>query len=181
MMTIYYDAIFKISEFLTDEQKIKLTMTSKAMNILKYKFMYHDVTSVTKIMHLTYFDNFENVTVYDQQKCPKYAKHVTLISSTLQPILKNYLTCITHLIFWDHFDDTIQDKIPPTITYLKFGYLFNRPVENNIPPSVTHVVFGRRFNQPINKLSLVKEITLHKNYSLPISDDMQKKIIWSSS
>jgi len=49
MLTLYHDAVQKISSFLLDREKINLTMTSKSMNALKYKFIYHEKIIIAKI------------------------------------------------------------------------------------------------------------------------------------
>jgi len=51
--------------------------TSKYMDMIKYKFIYHDKVHVDKIADSSYFDNFECVGINSATiKCPKRVKYV---------------------------------------------------------------------------------------------------------
>src|SRR5688500_5567682 len=95
MLTLCYDIILKISENISDCEKIYLSMASKWMHIIKYKFQFIELVHVNKINLLPYFDNFENVE----------------ISSTTTKIPKNVI--YVHLL-------TNKRKIPPFVTHLTF-------------------------------------------------------------
>jgi len=97
MMTVYIDITLKISTELTDKEKLMLTMTSKQMDELKYKFRYQTKIDVDKISGLSYFDNFECVEISDAESiCPKFAKYVYFVADTI-----NIPPFVTHLTFDD--------------------------------------------------------------------------------
>jgi len=156
-MMICSDVILKISEFLTDNEKIKLSMTCISMDKLKHKFMYCEKIHINRITNLSYFDNFEYVVTHGMElKCPKHVKHIY------------YDACM--------FSFIIPHENLHSLTHLTFGEYYNGPIDK-IPLTITHLSFGRRFNQPINDLSpTVKEIIIFKNYNLPINDDIMLKI-----
>lgn len=67
MSALYDDVIFKICNFLTDREKIHLTMASKKMDQMKYKFIYHEKIDVNKILGLSYFNGFKIVEILDKK------------------------------------------------------------------------------------------------------------------
>jgi len=143
MAMVCTDIILKISEYLTNNEKIKLSMTSKSNDKLKYKFMYCDEIHIDKIINLSYFDNFECIRISNRKnKYPKNVKHIYFkaYSRFLPPL-------VTHLEFFYEFNLPIV--IPSTVIHLTFGEYFNHPIKNCIPSSVTHLIFGQEFNQPI--------------------------------
>uniref|UniRef100_A0A6C0C888 F-box and FNIP repeat-containing protein n=1 Tax=viral metagenome TaxID=1070528 RepID=A0A6C0C888_9ZZZZ len=145
MLSLCDDILKHISLFLTDREKIILTMVCLTLDPLKYKLRFCEKIFVESIKHLSYFDNFENVELpCAGYFCPKYAKHVHLIAHTTD-ISNN----ITHLKFSYCFNKSIENVIPSSVTHLKFGHYFNQPIQNNVPTSVTHLSFGFHFDQPI--------------------------------
>jgi len=154
MLTIYDDLILKITDFLTDRQKINLIATSKIMNKIKHKLTYREIMHVDKIANLSYFNNFESVEISnDENKCPKYAKYIYFVASTTDvPIF------VTNLTFDDYFNKTIDNVIPRTVTHLMFGQSFNKSIKDSIPLSITHIIFGFNFNQII-KDSIPESVT----------------------
>jgi len=58
---IFDDIFIKISEFLSDKDKIRLTTTSTKMNKLKFVFTYVDKIKINLICNLPYYDNFQNI------------------------------------------------------------------------------------------------------------------------
>jgi len=101
MLPINEDIILNISEFLTDKEKIKLTMISKLMD--KFKFAYRDKISICKITNLSYFENFENIGIYliKNERIPKKIKYIHFEAQTIlfNIMTKNNLHGITHLTF----------------------------------------------------------------------------------
>ena len=67
------------------------------------------------------------------------------------------------------------NKLPKSLTHLRFVEYskFNQPVDN-LPNSLTHLEFGTYFNQPINIIhASLKKITIPKNYSHPLPDNVE--------
>jgi len=186
--------MIKISEELTDKEKITLTMTSKKMDNLKHKFIYYEKINVHKISVLPYFNNFACVVITDMmQDCPTNAKHVYYYAhNTTIPERVTHLTfdacfnqsikgCIplsvTHLTFGSCFNKSIKNDIPPSITHLIFGWNFDQSIAGNIPSSVTHLKFNFWFNQPIDNLpKSVTHLTLDSTFGFPISDITSSRI-----
>uniref|UniRef100_A0A6C0C7R6 F-box and FNIP repeat-containing protein n=1 Tax=viral metagenome TaxID=1070528 RepID=A0A6C0C7R6_9ZZZZ len=173
-MNIYSDIFLEIAKFLTNIEKIRLSMTSTEMDKLKRLFIYQDKVCIMKILNLPYYDNFEFVDIgYDYQgskKCPKCVKYVNCVAngripeitmpinmithltcnSVFQGSLENYIPrSVIHLSINDHFDQSIKDCIPSSVTHLTFGGKINQIMRKCIPLSVTHLIFGDRFNEPI--------------------------------
>jgi hypothetical protein len=212
MLTIYDDIFIKMSEELTDREKIYLSMTSKQLNMLKYEFIYKQMIHVYKIFKTPYFDNFECVQVSKiSTKYPKAAKqiylraytphfppfithlryesnrpifnipqsitHLTFFENFDQPIDNCIPSSVTHLTFGTGFDRSIKNDIPSSVTHLTFGLHFNQPIKNYIPCSVTHLKFGFFFQQSINELHhSIEEIILYYNYNTYIHEDFRSKI-----
>ena len=61
MLSLYDDIIIKIANELIDKEKIYMTMLSKQFDRFKFKFIFTELTSLSIIQTLSYFDNFENV------------------------------------------------------------------------------------------------------------------------
>src|SRR5688572_6521622 len=76
MMTLCLDTIIRISEDLSDKDKIFLTMTSKAVDGLKFVFIYKQKIGIWIIKNLPYFDNFEKVIISYNDIVPKNAKSI---------------------------------------------------------------------------------------------------------
>jgi len=166
------DIIMEISVLLTDKEKIYLSMTSKFMNQLKYKFIYRDKIIVTKINHLPYFDNFECVEL-SPLYCyhPKRAKYIYYAScSTYVP------SYVTHLSFYN-FNYSPKNIIPSSVTHLKFNNCFNQSIKNCIPSSVVEIKFGKWYSRSINNIpTSVKKVSLYKSYYRRINDDVLSRI-----
>src|SRR5687767_6775495 len=104
MLSLCCDLFLKISELLTDKEKIYLTMTCKKMDELKHKFRYHKKIDICLIRNLSYFDNFESVaSFFPESKYPKHAKYIYFFYSNI-----------------------LSDKfIPKLVTHLEFNPSFN--------------------------------------------------------
>src|SRR5688572_19300601 len=100
MLAIYDDAIIKISEKLSDKEKIYLSMSSKQLDSMKFKMKYSELISIVKIESLAYFDNFENVDIYlyTSSRYPKSAKFIHLSTDR-----SSIPSCVTHLILRSEF------------------------------------------------------------------------------
>jgi len=171
MLTLNTDIFLQIGTLLTDKEKIILTMICTQMDILKHKFRYQKKVHVHKILRLSYFNNFENVELYDiNNRCPKHAKQIHFTTRVpIYPISYDAVR-ITHLTFGDEFNHPIKKKLPSSVTHLKFGDSFNKWSPNCIPSSVTHLEFGRRFNIPIQNMipSSVKYLSFGDYFNYPI-------------
>jgi len=178
MQTMYDDIILKISQLLSNHQKIYLTMTSTFMNKFKYKFIYREKIDVDKIIKLSYFNNFECVSISDiSDEIPKYAKYVYLITYIMD-LTHNPLPLATHLTFGRFFNQSIIGKIPPSVTYLEFGSCFNRSIKDSIPPSVIHLIFGFDFNQSIKNSipSSVTHLTFGTSFDRSIKNNIPSSV-----
>jgi len=186
MITQCNDIIFKISEYLTNKEKIYLSMTNKMIDALKRKFMYYDKIHLTKIINLPFFDNFKSVEISGASKLPKNVKHVyflarfndtpssvthlTFLNGTID---KYYIPpSVMYLTFGSDFDQAIKD-IPESITHLTFGTRFDSSIKY-IPASVTHLTFGYCFNQSIEAIrtSSVKHLIFNHRFDQPIKNNI---------
>uniref|UniRef100_A0A6C0C9X8 F-box domain-containing protein n=1 Tax=viral metagenome TaxID=1070528 RepID=A0A6C0C9X8_9ZZZZ len=190
MLPICINILKKISEFLTDEEKIKLTMISLDMNKLKHKLMYREKINVTKIKNLSYFNNFEYIEIsnFEYVRIPKKVKHVYLELQSKSSVIhlaldwdfafgmKN-ISVSAHSTFSEFFNDTIKRNLPSSITHLTFGNYFNKPIDDIIPPTVTHLAFGWFFNHSINNIpKSVIEVKLHRKYDTIINDEIASRV-----
>lgn len=163
---MYRDVFKKIGEYLTNKEKIYSTATSKEMNKFKKIFVYHDKVAINVISELSYFDNFENVEIFDNffKNIPKMAKyvHFKVTYSFVPPH-------VTHLIFKDYFDELFDyDIIPITVTHLTFGIKFGQPI-GKLPVSVTHLTIDRFLYDLTNKLpASITHLTFGRNFDSPI-------------
>src|SRR5688500_4186843 len=127
------DAFFEIGKWSDDKGKIYITMTSKLLDTLKYKFIYHERININAIKKLSYFDNFEFVIIKDvldmRQQHTKYV-YFNADTNEIPPF-------VTHLELDEIFDESIKNSIPSSVTHLTFGYCFNKSIKNSIPSSVT--------------------------------------------
>jgi len=171
MQTIYDDIFIKIAKFLTDKEKITLTMSFKSADKLKHKFVYYEKIDIDTILSLPYFNNFKNINMSDlSHRCPKCAKHVFFDMNVSPGSFLKGKKDITHLTFGRFFNETIKDSIPLSVTHLTFGTDFNQPINNYIPSSVTHLTFGWFFNQSIDSISTsITHLVLDLFFSQSIS------------
>uniref|UniRef100_A0A6C0CD03 F-box and FNIP repeat-containing protein n=1 Tax=viral metagenome TaxID=1070528 RepID=A0A6C0CD03_9ZZZZ len=172
MHLILKDIGLQVSESLTNQEKIRFSMTSTYFNKLKYQFIYQNKINMARIRKLSYFNNFEFVEINDimqevgyanilpknvkficfstgKTKIPQYVTHLTFIDKFNQSIancIPNSVTCIT---FGHSFNQSIANCIPNSVTCLTFGHSFNQSIANCIPNSVTRLTFGHSFNQSI--------------------------------
>jgi len=186
MLSICHDLIIKLGEWLMDKEKITLTMVSKLLDELKYKFTYNEKIRADKIINLSYFDCFECVEMTLILRIPKKLKYIYLDAETLFPhreiLLENNFKEI-HLTFgWEHAQSKI---IPSKVTHLDLGGGFNSPIKNYIPSSVTHLTFGSYFNYPINDMmvtslleSRIKYLAFGRYFNKPIKDCIPSSVIY---
>ena len=73
---------------------------------------------------------------------------------------------ITHLRFYNGFNQPIELLDLKNVTHLNFGTQFNQPIDNLDLKNVTHLDFGYEFNQPIEYLNLknIKFFKLKKTF-----------------
>jgi hypothetical protein len=168
MITMQYlDIFFEVGKLLKDKGKMYLTMTSKLMDTLKYKFVYHRQMDIERIKGLSYIDNFECIRIANARDIrPKSAKCVYFDSR-----IAKVPSFVTHLTFTYGFDQQINGHIPSSVTHLTFGFNFNQPINGCIPLSVSHLTFGCNFNQAINGCipSSVTHLTFGKKFNRPIN------------
>lgn len=134
--------IIEICEFLTDGEKIKLSMVSKMMNHIKCKLTYYEKQDIKNIIDLPYFDNFVYVEISKKTNtCPKFAKYVRYNKNNPCTLKKLPLSVI-HLRFYNKFAGSLY-KIPSSITHLKLGSKFYR---YNTFPEVVNITHLRIFS-----------------------------------
>jgi hypothetical protein len=175
METTSLDMILKISEYLTDREKLYITMTSKLMDNFKYKLTYVEKVHIQWIKNKSYFDNFENVEISDVvSQFPKYVKNIYFEART--NLLSHVMnSCrITHLDFGDLFNQPILYTIPESVTHLRFGRRYNKLLSNRIPNSVTHLTFGDSFNQPI--LNEIPSLVTHLTFGCKFNQSIKNAI-----
>lgn len=142
---MYNDIYSYIGNYLEDIDKANLTAVSVATNSLKYVFVFRTLVPTERILHLSYYDSFENVELSEKDtKIPRRAKSVHYSAKDL-PIPSH----ITHLTFSDQFDESIDNKLPSSVTHLVFGIHFNKLIKCCLPKSITHLSFCVYFDQPI--------------------------------
>jgi len=192
------DTTLKISEFLTDHEKIQLIATSKIFDNLKHKFAYREMIKISKICRLSYFDNFEHVRVSKEpSKYPKKLKHIYFKFKARAPIgYKNVYEIIpqsvTHLTLGHQL---IQLRAPSvthlhvyaclnpittrnlqSVTHLRFSYYFDSALyKYSIPSSVTHLEFGYQFNQPIK--NFIPSSVTHLKFGCRFNQPIEKNNI----
>jgi len=164
MLTICADMILKISEFLTDREKITLTMVCVLMDRFKYKFTYCEKINICNTYLLPYFDNFEYVQISaTPDKYPKKLKHI--FYEEYGNIYDDIPPSVTHLTL--DWGQEMHKKVPsvtyvtmhgfiypstlidiPSVTHLEICVSRNTSINKKyIPSSVTHLMFGKCFNQ----------------------------------
>jgi len=162
---MYEDLFLKIGEYLTNKEKIALSMTSHVMDKLKYKFIYNEKVHVKKILDLSFINNFKFIDITGVTCMYPKAKYIYL--QTYDAAIPPY---VTHLTFDDAFNKSIDGYLPTSVTHLTLGYNFNQPI-NNVPASITHLTFGDSFNQPINKISqYITHLTFGEKFNHPINN-----------
>uniref|UniRef100_A0A6C0CAB6 F-box domain-containing protein n=1 Tax=viral metagenome TaxID=1070528 RepID=A0A6C0CAB6_9ZZZZ len=164
---LHEEIILEISEYLSNVEKINLSMSTKIFDNLRCKYIYRNKVDIAKILTLPYFDNFESVTIHTYTVLPKRAKNIHFcITDTLEtipllvthmviifnyPIFSVYMSTLTHLTFDDCFNRLITGISSLSITHLTFGNSFNQSIEGHLPSTLTHLIFGNQFNKPIKK------------------------------
>jgi len=184
MLTLHDELIIKISELLTDNEKIKFTMVSKMMDKMKNKFMYTDKIDVRKIRNLKFFNNFEYVEIPDIiHKCPKNVKHINFVAQRMTPnrfVIKHIsmqfdyffsqfkdgaITSLKSVIIEDNFDNSIKYCLPSSVTHLTFGKHFNQPIESR--KMLSHIAFDEQlFENGIP--ATITHLTFGDNFNQPI-------------
>jgi len=174
MLSLCEDVILKISELLTDRQKIKLTMICKIMSKFKYKMMYREKIQLHLITGLPYFDNFQRIIILNT-KHTTYPKNIKNIY--LEPCMDFPINIpVTHLRLGNCFDLSINNCIPSSVIRLTFDTHFNKPLVN-IPSSVTHVTFGICFDQYLDGIpSSVTHLTLGWNFNRSIRNKIPQSV-----
>jgi hypothetical protein len=148
MLTLYDELFVKISKLLADNEKIKLTATSKTIDRLKHKFMYTDKTDVRKIRNLPFFNNFEYVEIPDIiHKCPKNVKHIKFVASCIQQDRYRHI-----IMQFDYFFGQFKDGAITSLKSVTIEDNYDNPIKYCLPSSVTHLTFGKYFSHSIEKI-----------------------------
>jgi len=145
------DEILCICTYLSDKDNIHLSATCKCLSEIKSHVLFFTKVYVKDIIHLSYFHQFSNITVFDiNVPLPGRTRQLTFSNNFNKSVYGWIPHSITHLTFGFDFNQQIKDCIPDSVTHLTFGDYFNQPINSCIPDSVTHLTFGACFNQPIN-------------------------------
>lgn len=169
MLMLCEDVFIRTSKWLRDRDKIMLTMTCMLLNPLKHKFMYEKVVNYEKIVNLSYFDNFQNLTVTRKDYMrPKYAKSIRYHARTFTEV-ENIPTGITHITLGNIWSAKWH-SVPETVTHLVFrGCFKHASFQNLISPSMTHLELYGNFDKSISDHLPCKLISLK-------IDDFDQKI-----
>jgi len=95
MLSLCEDNILKISEYLSDYDKINLSMISKLLIVLKYKYAYVDKIHVDKIIMLPFYHNFRSVEITNliNKNMPSNVNNVYFVAkNNLVPSIVTHLT-----------------------------------------------------------------------------------------
>src|SRR5688500_2422228 len=124
MLTLNTDVIANVGTYLTDKEKLRLTVVCILMNRLKYIFTYDTKIYSAIIMKLPYFDNFENAIVTNKTDMyPKKAKKLYLNAD-----VPNIPQCVTHLEFGNNFKKSIKNIFPSSVTHMTLADNFTGPI-----------------------------------------------------
>jgi len=153
------DVFVRTSKWLSDRDKIMLTMTCMLLNPLKHKFMYEKVVNYEKITNLSYFDNFQNVSVTQEDYMrPKYAKSIHYDARTVTEVA-NIPRGITHITLGNIWSAKWHHMLE-TVTHLIFRCQIKELFPNLIPPSVTHLELYGKFDKSVGDHLPCKLISL---------------------
>ena len=172
-----------LNKILNDNDKIKIIELNKILNDKRTKFTYDkeifinitfknsqnywttlkDYSSeITGIHHIDswYYDCLTNIVAGDVFDFPKSITHLKFFDYFDQPILNCIPNSVINLSFGDEFNQSIEDCIPNSVKYLKFGVNFTQSILNCIPNSVTHLTITKFTSEEIENLSNVTHLII---------------------
>jgi len=129
MFLLHKDLIYYIGQYLSNKEKIYLSMTSSSHNLLKYNFVYDDSIDAKLVAHLSYYDNFTFIKTTRLDKLfPKNIKHLhlTMGSNICDPIKNPIPASVTNLTL------VLSDTLPENTVRT------NEMIADYITNSVTH-------------------------------------------
>jgi len=108
---------------------------------------------------------------------PSSVTHLTLYCNIDNSKIGDIPSSVVHLKIGGRFNKNIKDYIPSSVTHLSFCWNYYKTIKNDIPESITHIYFGEDFDESVNDLPYsIKEITLNKDYSAPIDQNIIDRI-----
>ena len=194
MQTLWPELILRISQYLSDYDKIMFSETSHEHNMYKFKFAYQDLINVIKIYALPMFENFECVLIPKRRK-NKYPKNAKRVYFTREKSKVPY--GVTHLVyrccviltdscipstvrcinFGEHFNRSIDACVPDTVTELKFGLYFQTQL-TWLPSNLTHLILSA-FDMPLNGVLHMTSLTyldLGVKFNQKITDEIPSTV-----
>lgn len=160
-----------LSQYLNDEDRFHLMITSKDMATLDLTF--NQEHPHIKIFKSSFYHNFTNVAFANEIH---YMNHMMPWPRKLNRLYYVYQdsghikyknlkyvilpTTITRLIFGWYFNGSIECVIPSSVTYLRFGHLFNQPLENCLTSSITHLSLDCKYDHSIKNATSITHLTL---------------------
>lgn len=165
--------------FISDKDKIYYLSTTRTLNQTKCSVTYDDKVDISKILLLSYKNNFTHVTHETYiTTIPQGVTHLTYSGTNYKLKRGDVPTSVTHLMFNGMTDKYISEYIPP-VTHLTFGGLFDQAITVNIPETVTHLTFGGAFRQSICEGNIPSSVT-HLKFGAYHNQHISKNIIPSS-
>ena len=122
------------------------------LSICEYLIDY-DATILIKIHNCKLMNLYHAKSYYTIKDTKKFKFHISKIIISKKNELKNLSKYVTHILFYDNYNETIENNISSTIISIEFGYKFNQNINNIIfPPQLTYLKFGDKFNKEIKNL-----------------------------
>jgi hypothetical protein len=127
---MYKDLIIYVSQYLSNKEKIYLSMTSLSFNLLKYDFLYDESVDMHTVFHLSYYNNF-----------------MSIRATCLDKLFPTNMIHL-YLVIGRDFCDPITNPVPNSVIHLtlvlldssKNSEIPNSTIGNYITNSVTHFI-----------------------------------------
>lgn len=141
--------ILRMTEFLSDHEKIKFMSTCKSLYEFRCHVTYNNFYMYNTINHLDFVNKFKrlvHLNIFNEN--PKNYGPVIIIKS-IKDVIPSNTTCI---IFDDDFDEDITGFIPEGIKHVIFGFSFNQSINDMLPCGLIELTLGHNFKQSIDDI-----------------------------